>query len=361
MLHHVACISVASLAFARPAPAQEAGHQFTGVNSIRELRSGRLLVVDSPEAQVWSLDFRGGPARKVGRTGRGPGEYLSPYRLLAVGADSTLLVDLGTRRWLMLVGDSITETFPVDHPAIRATGGFVESGDSLAGLLGNPVIPSRVGRVEYTTADSVEIIRADLRTGSVTRLTSLRRRPMVITTTRLAPDGRVLEGKTDASSPLSAEEAATLFPDGTLAVARLDPFRIDRRGRDGRWIRGAPLPVPVTPFTRAEHAEYVRRNPQASRIEASRFPREIPPFTQGNRALIAVPDGKLLVRRTRSVAVKGTSYFVIDPSNELLGELRFGTDTRVVLVTARFLYTVSTDDDGFEIIRRERRSGLLSP
>jgi hypothetical protein len=341
--------------------AQEAEHRFTGVSSVRELRSGRILVVDGPDNQVWSIDFEGKPARKVGRTGRGPGEYSSPFALLAVGNDSTLLVDLGTRRWLMLVGDSIVETLPADHPAIRVTGGFVEAADSLSGLLGAVAVPARVGRVEYTTADSLELLRVDLRTGSKQRLVSLRRRPMVITTKRVSADGRMLEGRTDASTPLAAEEAAVVLPDGTLLVARLDPFRVDRRSRNGQWILGEPLPVQLTPFNRREHADYVRRNPHARQLDLSRFPRVIPPFVQGSRALVPVPGGLLLVRRPLSADERGTRYTVIGRNNELVGEIRYPAGQRIALVSAAYLYTVETDDDGFEIIRRQPRSGLLSP
>src|SRR5690606_35956290 len=55
-------------------------------------------------------DFRTDQVRKIGRTGAGPGEYRRPVQLLAVGEDSTFLVDRPNARWLLLAGDRFVET-----------------------------------------------------------------------------------------------------------------------------------------------------------------------------------------------------------------------------------------------------------
>ena len=66
---------------------------FTMLASMREVRDGRVHVVDRRDRIVMLLDFKTGKAIAVGREGTGPGEFMQPGRLFTVSADTTAIYD----------------------------------------------------------------------------------------------------------------------------------------------------------------------------------------------------------------------------------------------------------------------------
>src|SRR6185503_16443341 len=66
---------------------------FTQIASVRELRDGRVLVLDRRDRTVMAVDFRSGKSTAVGREGTGPGEYVQPGRLFELGPDTTAIYD----------------------------------------------------------------------------------------------------------------------------------------------------------------------------------------------------------------------------------------------------------------------------
>jgi hypothetical protein len=81
----------------------EYAESFTSIDGVREMRDGRVLVVDSREMIVRLVDLRTGRVERVGRSGRGPGEYALPVALIALGGDSSGIVDEATRRILVVL------------------------------------------------------------------------------------------------------------------------------------------------------------------------------------------------------------------------------------------------------------------
>src|SRR5688500_18828012 len=86
-------------------PQSEFAEPFTEIGSIRELRDGRLIVVDARELTVKLVDLRAGTASTIGRTGDGPGEYRWPGKLFALPDDKTLLQDNAAGRLLLIGAD----------------------------------------------------------------------------------------------------------------------------------------------------------------------------------------------------------------------------------------------------------------
>src|SRR3954451_12186009 len=93
-----ALVSAALMSHALPAqrmvtlgkPAAETRKAFTRIESVRELRDRRVLIVDQGERSVELVDFRTPDATtKVGRLGSGPGEYGFPGRLVALPGDTS--------------------------------------------------------------------------------------------------------------------------------------------------------------------------------------------------------------------------------------------------------------------------------
>jgi len=330
---------------------------FSGVTSLRELSDGRLLVVDGPAQQLWITDLRGEP-KAIGRVGRGPGEYESPESLYPIGRDSTLLVDLGRRRWLILHRDSVVATLPPDHAAIRLTGGYLLSADSTGQLLSVRYEPPRLGERVTTTRDSSELVLTALQGSRVQVVAKLRQRPMAISVRKMDETGQVTEGSTRTVGLLSAEESAVLASDGSVVIARLDPFRVDRRTRNGAWTPPVALGVLPIRVSERERRAYEERNGGGSR-DAALYPRFIPPFTLGPRSLLAGPKGALLVRRTRSADFPNSHYWVVGKDNRIQGEITLASSERIALVTARWLYVVREDDDGASYVDRRALPTIL--
>ncbi|MGQ0643339.1 MAG: hypothetical protein ACT4P6_21545, partial [Gemmatimonadaceae bacterium] len=75
---------------------------FTQIAAIRELKNGRVLVVDPRDKVVQLVDMAGGSATKVGREGQGPGEYSLPMTLVALPGDSSGIFDPLNQRYLLI-------------------------------------------------------------------------------------------------------------------------------------------------------------------------------------------------------------------------------------------------------------------
>ena len=69
---------------------------------------------------------------------------------------------------------------------------------------------------------------------------------------RPTADGRVYR------VPLAGGEEPILFPDGWVAIARIDPYRVDWRSPDGQWTHGAPLPFTTVRLDAREREAFAR-------------------------------------------------------------------------------------------------------
>jgi hypothetical protein len=101
-----------------------------------------------------------------------------------------------------------------------------------------------------------------------------------------------------------AGEKFLLFRDGWLAVARVEPYRVDWRSLDGKWTLGSPLPVPAIGYdSREKRAEMERRakdygTPVASPDAVDDWPATLPPF-RPTGPLVESIDGRLSFRVNR--------------------------------------------------------------
>lgn len=93
--------------------------------------------------------------------------------------------------------------------------------------------PEREGVTRVSARDTQVLVHG--RTGATDTVAWVRRRPLV---SRLQRDarGQIVASSVDYAGVWPSAELAHLFPDGALAVARLDPFRVDWRLPDGRWM-----------------------------------------------------------------------------------------------------------------------------
>lgn len=316
--------------------------EFSQLVGVRELRDGRVLLGDRKETRLVVAELATNAVTAVGGVGSGPGEYKEVAHLVALGGDSTLLVDGTNYRWLLLDGSSIVATVPPDAPAFRAVfAGRPDGADRLGHLL---------SRGCWGRSDSTCILLVDRSSGRQDRIGSLLEL-VQRSSVRAAP---AQEGKAGGfavtNSPARTGEQALLFPDGWTAVARLDPYRIDWRTPQGDWLSGAPVPYREIRFDSRERAAYAQRRPGWRNASASVWPEFAPPFELS--ALIGSPDGSLLVRRFQSATETGMTYDVVDRAGKLRRSIRLSKGEYILGFGERSVYVVVTDEDGIERVAR---------
>ncbi len=74
------------------------GQALSRVQGLREFPGGRVLVVDGANAELRVFDSDGKLLRRSAGFGKGPGEFIDPALVPAVGTDSLLFFDQGTAR-----------------------------------------------------------------------------------------------------------------------------------------------------------------------------------------------------------------------------------------------------------------------
>lgn len=252
-----------------PAPNGRLNVEFSDLTTIRELSDGRVLMFDRKEERLVVGDFPSGSVHDVARKGQGPAEFEFIRTLLPLAGDTTIAADM-TRRWLILVGDSVVRKLLPEHPALQRTMLEPLGADQNAHVLSRIFPGSLRGPAESTLVILVHRVSGDVDTIAQLSVEGRRGRVSTVTTPGL---GR---GISVRRVPLQAGESPLLFFDGWVAIVRLNPYRVDWRAPDGRWTLGRPLPVRSVRLTGSEKAAYVARNPWSR--NASDWPAELPPF-----------------------------------------------------------------------------------
>jgi hypothetical protein len=328
------------------------GEPFTSIYSVRELADGRVLISDySQDNRVVVADMVSGRVRRVGNVGAGPREYRQAGRLFALPGDSTLLIDSPQRGrwWLLMHNDSIVRNVPPDLPALRAVGGSPSGVDDRGRVLGVRSAGSErlahnrirlqlmavIGDRNSSQADTIASLRGD--EYQITQV-GTRERPFWIQTG--------LSG--------SVAEQALLFPDGWIAVVRIEPYRVEWLTSSGTWIRGPEVPWEWPRADAGEKAAALerlrRRYGDRAKQDDSRWADRLAPIP--TNALIAAPDGNLFVLRAQWSQAEDTRYDVFDHNGKRIAQVALPDSERVVGFGRRSVYVSVKDGDGFHRLRR---------
>lgn len=343
--------------------------EFTIIGSVRELSDGRVLITDAREGRVVVADFRTGVVKPVGRKGQGPGEYGNGWPLYPIAGDSSIMFDLQSRRWLVLNGTAIVTTMPPDAPIILATKGSARGTDGRGRVwtIASPTqfdeSKSKPGSIDVGAADSEFVVLGNRTTGKLDTVAKVRAAPMRQTVTTNAQGN--FQSVSWARPPYSVGEEAALFMDGWMAIARMDPYRVDWISPEGRVTKGRAIAVPQIRLSAAERDAYDERrraaNPTPSRnmIPSLRadaaalrdeFPEFVPPFTA--RGLTPGGDGTLWLRKQVSKDFLEPRYDVVDRTGTLRGVVSLVKNERIVAVSRTAVYVVWKDGDDIERLRR---------
>jgi len=343
----------------RPANAQLSA-EFTQIASIRELPDGRILIADRQEERIVVADFATNSVADIGRTGRGPEEYSSVSTIYSLGGDSSLLPDVQSRRWLILKGATIVRTVSPNAPAVRAAGGTVLGADSRGFLLSRASVRLDDFRAAANSTvqlgtDSTALIRVVAASGAVDTIAKLGS-GLTRMEAQLNDEGRP-ERITITRPVLRVDDQAHMFPDGWVAIARLQPYRVDWRSPDGRWIRGAPLPFREVRIDALEKAAYRKQQELLGRRVPSglaEWAETVGPFLFPfpSASLIGTPEGWLLIARPPTSEQFENRYDLVDRSGNRRAQVVLSVNERIVAVGSRGVYVVVTSEFGLETVRR---------
>jgi hypothetical protein len=330
------------------------GEPFTSIYSLRELQDGRVLISDNgQDNRLVIADLQSGHVRMVGNVGAGPGEYRAAGKLYALAGDSTLFIDSPQRGywWLLLHRDSIVRNIPSDFPALRVVGGRASGAGTSGLLLG--VRQAGADKLAHDLIRERLIVVLGDRNGS--RADTL--------TTLSGSEYRINQGGTRerpfwAQIQLagSAPEQALLFPDDWVAFVRLDPYRVEWRTPAGVMVRGPEIPWSAPRVDAKEKRaafELLKRRvgDRAKMPDDARWADRLAPI-RGGGALLAAPNGDLLVLRAQWSQEMDTRYDIFDRSGQRTGRLVMPDSERGVGFGRSSVYVSVRDGDGFQRLRR---------
>lgn len=352
-------------------PDAELAEPFTSVRNVRELRDGRVLVLDVRDATVQIARFGpNGDARIVGRHGQGPGEYMSPMALLPMPGDSSAVYDSGNRRMLVI------------DPEGRPTGTFaLEVAGTGAGpvrVLGNPRGADARGRIYIETfqarptrggpavLDTVPVLRYDRRGRRADTVAWLHPVPTTVVTSRIGSATSFAV----YPQPFGKGDAWAVSPAARVAVIRASDYQVEWI-EDGPKRRRGPVtsfePIPVTAADKKAVLDDLGRTPRGVALTlqdgrtltgaapppvAFEWPSAKAPFEPG--AAWIRGDGELWIARYRAFGDSVPRFDLFDGTGVRTGQVALLAGLRLVGLGEHSAYAIRTDSDGLEHLQRYR-------
>lgn len=347
------------------------------IQTVRPLSDGRIVVAD-PLGQVLGLvDMDAGAMDPVGREGGGPGEWRQPDAVYPLPGDSTLLVDLGNTRLGVIAPDGrIVETYPM---VLERGGGpmgleIVLPGGTDAG--GSVYFLARGGMRPGGGLDSSLVKRWARDDGPTTRLAALRPPAMSTATS----GGRGNQEIRMRPVPLAPQDDWTVAPDGSVAVVRAEPYRVEWIRPNGERAVGPAVDYRPVGVGTAEKERYLdemesaglsmslsmdngarsmqlrrggqggSRQDRAAQIRDLQWPETLPAVRGG--ALVA-PDGRLWVRRF-AAAGDPAAYDLFDREGRRVGSISLPPGRRVAGFQGDRVYAVYVDELGLNWLEEYR-------
>ena len=358
---------------------------FTQVTGVRELKDGRVIVIDPRDKTVQALDLKAGTAVKLGREGSGPGEYGMPFRLLPLPNDTSAVVDMLNNRMLLINPDAKVGGFVdlnVPAPAGRGDGrgggmmmigGQMPTSSDAKGRMYMQGMPFRMTETGPVTADSVPMVRWDRASGKRDTL-AWQRVPQGSTQVSSRGGRGNMSFRVGAGAPFTGTDIMAVAPDGRVAIAHHDPYSVDFVNEAGQRTRGQPIKYDKIKVSEGHKQEWRERQKSATTMMISndngrrsasvggnpnvQDPENwgdeyMPPFLQNQNTVQFSNDGYLWVQRT-GPAGQPPTYDVIDRAGNLVQKVVLPKKARLLGFGNGAIYVARVDDDDLQYIQKYR-------
>jgi hypothetical protein len=344
---------------------------FGFVQTVRALSDGRIVVADPLGQVLVRVDMETGEMEPLGREGGGPGEWRQPDAVYALPADSTLLVDLGNTRIAVIDPEGrIVES----HSMVLE--------DAAAGPMGLEIIQPQgtdaAGRIYFEARgelrrpgagpDSSRVMRWAWGDPSAVRIAALTPPAVTVATSGGRDDQQVMVRPV----PLAPQDDWAVAADGSVAVVRAEPYRVQWIHPDGRTVEGPEIDYRRVDVGTPEKERYLdeletgglsvsvsvengarsmqfrrggggRQQDRAAQMRELDWPETLP-AVRNNGALVA-PDGRLWVRRF-AAAADPAAYDLFDREGRRVGSIALPAGRRVVGFQTDRVYAIYVDELG---------------
>lgn len=142
-----------------------------------------------------------------------------------------------------------------------------------------------------------------------------------------------------------------VLPDGSLWILRGQQNRVDRRTPDGKWTIGVPRPWTPIKTTKADRQYLAGRFIPASDSVEHPMVDVKGPFQDA----VAADDGEVWARLNAPAGDSVTRYELFPVTGPSSETVILPAGRQVVLVSARSVYAVHEDADGFQVVERYGR------
>jgi hypothetical protein len=354
--------------------AKEFDDPFSQLAGLIELRDGRVVVVDVKEKLLNVVDFAAGTSTPVSRIGSGPLEYMVPGNLFGSVRDSVIYFDMTQRRMLVLsASGKAVRTMPyadAKDPLALLRLAIPTAGDTLGHLFGQTLgmtMPKPGGEMTSLMpkfADTVDIMRMDRGTAGATAMTRIRN-PVSRSQPKMEMSGTAVKF-TITAPDFRANDAWTALPDGRVAVLRDGVYRVHIITAGRPETLGAPIAFTALPVTVAERTAMVDSLKKMATamlksgadgeagvkfdfqvIEPQAWATVKPAYVN----LMSSPDGRLWVGLSTATGAPGRMD-VLDGAGALLAHVQFAPGEHAVGWGRGTVYTVRTDQDDLQYLRR---------
>jgi len=339
---------------------------FGAIQTVRELPDGRVLVADPLSRALYVVDLEGGRRAVIGREGQGPDEYRQPDAVWPLPGDSTLLVDLGNGR-LVVLGPDLTfgPTTPIAMGEPRPGQGMVMALPQGVDGEGRVYARAIAGFGGGAYPDSAAILRIARDGKGADTVATFK----IQDVTQTSSGGADQVNVRISPVPLSPEDAWGVAPDGAVAVVRSGDYHVEWHAPGGPVTRGAPVSFEPVRIGTPEKEEYLAEqghsgggigigvemvNGQMSvsfarggTMTAAReigqytWPQAKPPFYSGR--VPVDPQGRAWVRR-HVEAGKSSTYDVFDRRGERVATVLLDHGKRVVGFGRNAVYVLAFDE-----------------
>lgn len=364
--------AIASLALVpqEPAPRRltavpvKVSAELATVSGARELKDGRILISDAKRAAVYLIDPRTGTTQQIGSAGGGETQYAQPGGFYAGIADTIYLLDRGQARVSVISPSGAI----VGTRSIRRKG-FSGSSDADLDL---QQVDSRAlsyftdrgfrlnAAVGATAVDSTPLVRFDASRQHYDTIALLRQAQKKVT----QADEHMQITREIHGSP---RDGWGMAADGSIAVVRASPYRIDWYSPSGKVSHGPVIafePIPYTAEDKAAIAAATSKSaPKAGIVDADGNEKKLSSagadesFAPTKAAfdptnIIVSSEGQVWVPRNQRFGVKTVLYDVFDRQGQRIDRVELPAGSRVIGFGLNAVYVVERDEKGTAALRK---------